>query len=84
MERELLAVLVLLCFKNSPGTALLFATVHKSGVCWQNGVQDSTAHAEYRNVMPVLRYTLWTRLLLLLGKSFSVVSAEAGILLVFL
>lgn len=40
------------------------------------GVQHS---AEYRNFMPILHYTLWTRLLLLLGKSFSVVSAEAGI-----
>lgn len=43
------------------------------------GVQHSAAHAEYRNFMPMLHYTLWTRLLLLLGKSFSVFSAEAGI-----
>lgn len=27
--------------------------------------------SEYRNFMSILHYTLWTRLLLLLGKSFS-------------
>lgn len=74
---ELLGVLVLL------GQALgqHFSLVQSiNQVCaGKLGVQHSAAHAEYRNFMPMLHYTLWTRLLLLLGKSFSVFSAEAGI-----